>query len=464
MRRADASQAAMTAGIDTLFQPEPDLINCFSAIDPSGRPTIVAAVSGGGDSLALLLLAKLWLETTANGTRLVAATVDHGLRPESAGEARDVAALCARFRIPHHILPWRGAKPEHGVSAAARDMRYRLLAEAARAFGAGIVLTGHTLDDQVETVAMRRQRRGEGRGLAGMAPATLFEGGVWIVRPLLGARREALRAFLRRNGIGWADDPSNTDPYYERARVRAALSGDAPAEILPAIDAARRHRLALAERAAGLIRTHARLAAPGLVRLAPGFAAVDDAEAAIHALRLLLAACGGSTHLPDEARAATLFGRLGAGGVRATLSRSVVDCRRSGTYLRRESRGLPAAAPVEDGALWDGRFRLHATGGAGDLAIAPCGAEAARLAPAVDGVPQSLVRAAFAAEPVLWAGQACLGPARAAAAGSGAHAVPVTAPWATFLPAFDLTAARALAELLGCEAPPALPLVGHNGG
>jgi tRNA(Ile)-lysidine synthase len=453
----------MTGGTDAFFRTEPDLFHSFPALDLTGRSALAAAVSGGSDSVALLLLTKAWLEARAPGMQLVAVTVDHGLRPESSAEARDVAALCARYGIAHRIVRWVGDKPASGLSAAARDARYRLLAEAARSFEADIVLTGHTLDDQIETVAMR-SARGEGRGLAGVAPATLFEGRIWVVRPLLGVRREALRRLLRQNEISWADDPTNVNIKYERPRVRARLAaGGKQDAFLAGIELAQHRRVDLGKRAATIFREKVELAAPGLIRLARNFFD-GDAEAAIYALRILLAACGGSPHLPDEARSAELFGRLKGGTLRATLSRSAVDVRKSGVYLRREWRGLPPATPVFDGMVWDGRFRLRCACLSGELTVAPFGTETARAVtlPAIDA-PRSLIRAAFAAEPALWAGTDWLGSATAAQGrAAGVLAVPVIAPWAQFLPSFDLAAARALSELLGCEPVPGLPFGGHN--
>jgi tRNA(Ile)-lysidine synthase len=466
LRRADAGKAAATAGIDTLFRIEPDLLDSFSTIDLTGRHTIVAAVSGGSDSVALLLLAKAWLETSFPSVRLVAVTVDHRLRPESAAEARDVAALCARHGIAHRIMHWDGDKPASGVSAAAREARYRLLAEAARSVGADIVLTGHTLDDQAETVAMR-QARGEGRGLAGMAPATLFDGRTWVVRPLLGARRQALRELLRANETDWADDPSNMNTRYERPRVRAGLVAEGEQrELLATMDLAQRSRVALGARAATLLRETAVLAAPGLIRLEPHFPAAVDVDAAIYALRILLAVCGGAAYLPDEARSGELFRRLQGTPLRATLSRSVVDARKGGIFLRRESRGLPAALPVVDDMVWDGRYRLHCLNVSSGLTIAPLGAAYARKAALEHrDSPQSLVGAALALQPALWAGEDCLGLAvDDMARAQGIAMVPVAAPWAHFLPSFDIAIMRALAELLGCEAVPSLPFVGHNEG
>ncbi|MER9333600.1 tRNA lysidine(34) synthetase TilS, partial [Mesorhizobium sp. M0293] len=318
----------------------------FSHIDfTSGA---VAAVSGGGDSTALLLLLKHHLDRTAPATKLLAVTIDHDLRPGSAAEAQAMAKLCATYGIPHRILTWSGPKPLTGLPAAAREARYRLLAEAARAEGIGLILTGHTADDQAETVLMRHARNegpGDagmtGRGLAGMAPATLYGWREWIVRPLLGTRRSALRDFLRGEHVGWADDPTNIDEAFERPRVRAALAGESVEHMegtLMLASQAAVERMQLGASAADLIHRFASQPAIGLIRLDPGFLCAGDERAAVYALRILLATTGGIAFLPDQARGEALFGRLKAGFLCATLSRTVVDSRRAGILLRREAR------------------------------------------------------------------------------------------------------------------------------
>jgi tRNA(Ile)-lysidine synthase len=180
------------------------------------------AVSGGPDSLALLLLAA-----EARGSKVEAATVDHAFRPESRGEAEMVAALCERLGVPHTILTaqWE-QKPETAIQERARLMRYRLLGDWARERGLTAIATAHHLDDQAETFIMRLSRGSGVRGLAGMrALARAAAGQVALVRPLLGWRHSELEGVCASAGLVPAQDPSNDDDQFERVRVRKALAG-----------------------------------------------------------------------------------------------------------------------------------------------------------------------------------------------------------------------------------------------
>jgi len=140
-------------------------------------PAIVLAVSGGPDSIALMWLAARWRRSMRRGPRLIAVTVDHGLRPEAAREARDVKRLATELDLSHRTLRWSGVKPKTGLPAAARAARYRLLAKAARAGGARHILTAHTRDDQAETLLMRMLRGSGIAGLAAMARESERDGG-----------------------------------------------------------------------------------------------------------------------------------------------------------------------------------------------------------------------------------------------------------------------------------------------
>jgi len=200
--------------------------------DWKAAPGIVLAVSGGPDSIALMWLAARWRSGLARGPRILAVTVDHGLRAEAAREARDVKALARSLDLPHRTLRWTGTKPKTGLPAAARAARYRLLAQAARAQGATHIFTAHTRDDQAETLLMRLLRGSGIAGLAAMARESEREG-VRLARPFLNVSKAQLVATLKRAKIGFADDPSNRDLNFTRPRLRtlmpalAAEGGDA---------------------------------------------------------------------------------------------------------------------------------------------------------------------------------------------------------------------------------------------
>jgi tRNA(Ile)-lysidine synthase len=181
---------------------------------------LVLAVSGGPDSVALMWLAARWRRQLKRGPELLAVTVDHGLRPEAAREARDVKRLAASLDVPHRTLRWTGEKPATGLPAAAREARYRLLAGAARAAKAGHILTAHTRDDQAETVLMRMARGSGLTGLAAMARETERDG-VTLARPLLDVTKARLVATLNKAKIDFAIDPTNADLDYTRPRWRA---------------------------------------------------------------------------------------------------------------------------------------------------------------------------------------------------------------------------------------------------
>ncbi len=183
---------------------------------------LVLAVSGGPDSTALLWLASRWRNSLKRAPRLVAVTVDHGLRRESESEARAVARLAKSLKVEHRTLRWRGIKPRTGLPAAAREARYSLLADAAGKIGATHVVTAHTRDDQAETLMMRLARGSGLSGLAAMARETR-RGPITIARPLLDVPKARLIATLRRAGIAYADDPTNRDRSFTRPRFRELM-------------------------------------------------------------------------------------------------------------------------------------------------------------------------------------------------------------------------------------------------
>ncbi len=430
------------------MQPEPNQL--FSRFALSKHKSVIAAVSGGGDSLALLILLKRFLDDLQAAPLLTAVTVDHGLRPEAAAEARFVADLCRSHGVAHRTMVWRGQKPVSGISAAARTARLALLAEAAGDLGAGIVFTGHTRDDQAETVFMRASR-GVGRGVAGIAPATLYNGATWFVRPLLPLRREALRAFLTAGGVSWLDDPSNDNTAYERVRARRGLSDLSVEALACRADAAADERVMLGARAAALIEAHLHRVAPGLYRVAEDLFAAEDRVAALYAFRVIAAMAGGAGQFAGVAAADKAFAAL-QGGVCATLSRAVFDVRRSGVHVHRERRNLPVRDMDGSLALWDGRYWVGTEAG---TRIAAFGRQA-RAVPSdvAASLPQDLVFAGQSTEPAVWQGNRLLGAARDPA---GAPGLRVPAPWARLLPSFDIAPANALIRATGGKIAVATP-------
>ncbi|MHC1547735.1 tRNA lysidine(34) synthetase TilS [Phyllobacterium sp. K27] len=357
-----------------------DLNGIFSAIAFDGFKSIVVAVSGGSDSLALLYLLLEYRKSRLSFPEIIAVTIDHELRPESGDEATYVGELCRKAGIAHRILPWHGRKPDTGLSAKAREVRYRLLCDAARDAGAGLILTGHTLDDQAETFLMRSGRSGvdsSDRGQAGMAPATLLERQVWLLRPLLSTRREELRDYLRMLGITWKDDPSNESFKYERVRIRNRIQGNDLSQLQNEINEKATKRLKLNAQVA--------MALPSCVTVFSGIKLEIDRktweqltpEVRQLAIGVLLAVMGGQSFLPAAVSCKTALKFIEEAGKQSKLAlgRCIIETRTDNIFLYREMRSIPATT-VEPGMslIWDGRYRVT-NKGIRSLIIEACGSE-----------------------------------------------------------------------------------------
>ena len=198
---------------------------------------LLIGLSGGGDSVALALMVEAWSRTARRP--LVFVTIDHGLQPQSHDWTRWCARFATRLGHPFLALDWIGLKPESGLPAAARAARHRLLASAARQVGATTILLGHTADDLLESRAMRRDGATTPDARE-WAPSPVWpEGrGLFLLRPMLGVRRAALRDWLVQRGETWIEDPANENLAYARARVRQGMTTPAdpalsPERILP---------------------------------------------------------------------------------------------------------------------------------------------------------------------------------------------------------------------------------------
>jgi tRNA(Ile)-lysidine synthase len=344
-------------------------------------PRLGCAVSGGPDSLALLILLDDWAREC--GGVVVALTVDHGLRPDSAAEARWVAALCADLKIAHRSLCWRGEKPRKAIQAAARDARYALLGAQCRRDGLLHLAVAHHREDQAETLLLRLAAGSGPLGLAGMS-AIVEQPGLRLIRPLLDQPKARLTATLAARGLDWLEDPSNRRVEHKRVALRRVM----PQLAAEGLDAAKLADLALqfgrlrgvVERAAADLLAEAASPDPaGFVWLDPGPLRAAPAPIALRALADLLQAVGGAAFAPRLERLARLHDRLCAGGFRgATLGGCRLLARRRGLLVVREAAAVETA-PVETGAetLWDGRFAItipSTPAARGPLSVGPLGA------------------------------------------------------------------------------------------
>lgn len=318
-------------------------------------PALGLAVSGGGDSVAMLHVAAQW----AGGRRIMVATVDHGLRPDSAAEAAGVGRATRALGLPHVVLRWKRETTTGNLMAQARDARLRLLSEWARRNDLPAVALGHTADDQAETLLMRLARGAGVDGLSGMAPWRDAFGMRWL-RPLLEVQRHELRDWLVDRGIDWTDDPSNDNFDFERVRTRQAvaalgLDGAALARSAGHIAEARE---ALSHYAAQVART-ARTDRGSLV-LDRG--AYSEAPVEIRR-RLLVAGCRwitGAAYPPRRAALVHALRALDAGG-RVTLDGALITPTGTSLRLTREAAAALRADPVT-GGLWDRRWTLPQLG------------------------------------------------------------------------------------------------------
>ncbi|MDB5416400.1 MAG: tRNA lysidine(34) synthetase TilS [Rubritepida sp.] len=336
---------------------------------------IAVGCSGGPDSLGLTRLADDWARV--RGGSALALIVEHGLRAESAAEAATLAAGLAAEGIAARILPL-GLPPGPGLQERARLARRAALLAACREEGALHLLLGHHAEDQAETVLFRALRGSGPRGLAGMAPLTVAPDAL-ILRPMLGTSRARLAASLEGWSIRPIQDPSNADPRFSRARLRAT------GELLAASAAA-----------ASFARRRARFAAADAVRIAASICLLPEGCAAIQRDRLgqdavarrvmaaLIRAVGGGEHAPPEAAVAALLAR-GSGTLGGARWLS------GGRWLVRE-----AGADRSHGDLWDGRFRSLSPLPA-DMMLGALGPDAARFR----GRARHLPAAALAMLPAL---------------------------------------------------------------
>jgi len=366
---------------------------------PNGK--IGVAVSGGGDSMALLRLLHKWEQR-----EIVVASVDHGLRATAADEAQSVATLCATLGITHEVLEWRGWDKQGNLQDAARQARYGLLGDWATARGLAGVALGHTADDQAETFLMRLARGSGVDGLAAMQAQRQHNSLVWL-RPMLGINRADLRLYLAEIGQSWIDDPSNDDSQFTRIRLRKSAGmladlGLGPDVLTATATQMARARTALEYATRQLAETVAMAGSIGMLSLRRHdySAAPDELR-----LRLLAGAIGWINGAPYRPRLDSLTaldthicqpdapGRC-LGGVQTQAEGENV-------LLMRELAACATTVLAEgcEGMIWDRRWQLLGDLRAGDE-IGPLGA--AGLAGCSDWRESGWPRAALMATPGQW--------------------------------------------------------------
>ncbi len=364
-----ARKAAATAAQDRAAKRDTALplsVEEFAAlIGPLGPfeacPLVAVAVSGGADSLALCLLAAEWARR--HGATIVALTVDHGLRPASADEARRVGAWLAGRGIVHHILTWQPPAGLRNLQERARQARYALLLSWCASASCLHLLTAHHREDQAETFLIRLAR---GSGLDGLAAMPILRetAECRLLRPLLDVPRTRLTATLEAAGQTWITDPSNDSNRFARVRLRHSAAilereGLGAARLAATARHLGRARAALESEVTRWLAVAAALHPAGFARLDPTRLAAAPPEIALRALARLAAAIGGADHMARLDRLERLLGAL-AGG--RTGGRTLGGCRfvphRGGVLVCREPHAAapPMSLSPGDTVRWDGRF------------------------------------------------------------------------------------------------------------
>jgi tRNA(Ile)-lysidine synthase len=394
-------------------------VEARAAFAPLARfPRLALAVSGGADSTALLHLIAQWRNEGETGPELTVLTVDHGLRAESREEAARVARMAHSLGLHHVILTWRRVETQSGgLQERAREARYDLMAAYCHSHHIPALVTAHHLDDQAETFLMRLKR---GSGLDGLAaiPEESMWSGIAVLRPLLDMPKARLAATLTAAGIGWTEDPSNSDERFERARMRAdgetlAKLGLTPEVLARSAQRLRRARAALDQAAQAFLSTHSVLSEAGYCLIDRAALTAAPEEIALRVLARAVNAVSGRETPLQLAKLESLHEGLNRN---PEAAHTLGGCRlqptggRLGIFRETRGAGLPSLqlAPGER-ALWDHRFAVELEKNAtGPVTVAALGETLWRElrggAPWLDELPRfaaATLPACFAGEQIL---------------------------------------------------------------
>ena len=382
-------------------------------------PHVALAVSGGPDSLALMLLAARWRAELGLAPKLSVLTIDHGLRPGSREEAELVGRMASELGLPQATLTWEGKEPhDRGLQARARAARYDLMAAYCHAHDIPALVTAHHLDDQAETFLMRLKRGSGLDGLAAIPPRSEWAG-IAILRPLLDVPKARLVATLDEEGIAFVSDPSNVDPRFERARVRGSTEalerlGLTPEALALSARRLRRAREALENGAQNFLVANSETSEAGYALIDGQALALAPQEIALRALSQLIGAVGGSE---TPLRLAKLEALLAAVAEDANKVHTLGRCRlepfsgRLGIFREVRGRGLPVARLLPgERTLWDNRFRIEL--GAKErepITVRALGESGLRELRDRSALPSSLPRLAGRTLPSCWRGEILVG-------------------------------------------------------
>ncbi len=334
----------------------------LQAIKDQPHGKVGLAVSGGGDSIAMMHLASRHLPPG----NLHVVTVDHGLRPEAAAEITTVRRQAAALNLPHHVLQWTWNK-QGNLQAAARAGRWAAIADWTQTHDITTVMLGHTEDDQVETVLMRLARGSGIDGLTAMARVD-HRDGLRILRPLLDIARVDLRDWLRVEKIGWCDDPSNDDPRFDRVRARQMFKqletlGLTRKRLIQTIDHMQAAHRSLQRAAQGFARAHVRQDAGDLI-FAPEALRLDAEDAPRRVMSAGFMWISGNVYRPRFERMMDVVAQAGAGR-KVTLGGCLLTpLPGGGLRMTREAAATPTVTRSVDqleasGVMWDRRWFIE---------------------------------------------------------------------------------------------------------
>jgi len=383
-------------------------------------PRIAVAFSGGADSLALLVLASQWAAKSKNRF-VMAYTVDHGLRKESAAEARQCAAVAKSFGVPHRILRWKGEKPTSNIQGAARSARYDLLQKACKRDKIIHLLTAHHLDDQAETFLLRLARGSGVDGLAAMDADSWLGASERLLRPFLDVPRDTLRAVVTRAGITPIEDPSNDNLRFDRVKARRLMADLATLGLTPARLADTAASMARAsealETATGTLLRLSTVHPGGFVHIGVDVLCAAPDEIALRALADILRSVGGTIYPPRFDALKAIHAALVSGAL--TKARTLNGCRlvttRGRLFVTREVSVALRAEPVSlrqrEYKGWD-RFTVYLERGfpkpTVPLEVRALGVEGVKIIRAAGCPEPEVPKSVLPTFPALWAGERLL--------------------------------------------------------